>query len=84
MEHRLWGGQASVVAACGVSSTGSIVGAHRLSCSVARGIFPDQGSNLCPLHVGDILIHCATRKVHPGCFDTYRGEERGTQPILPA
>ena len=24
--------------------------AHRLSCSVACGIFPDQGSNLCPLH----------------------------------
>ena len=24
--------------------------AHRLSCSAACGIFPDQGSNLCPLH----------------------------------
>ena len=24
--------------------------AHGLSCSTARGIFPDQGSNLCPLH----------------------------------
>ena len=24
--------------------------AHRLSCSVAREIFPDQGSNLWPLH----------------------------------
>ena len=24
--------------------------AHRLSCSAARGIFPDQGSNPCPLH----------------------------------
>ena len=24
--------------------------AHGLSCSVACGIFPDQGSNLCPLH----------------------------------
>ena len=23
---------------------------HRLSCSVACGIFPDQGLNLCPLH----------------------------------
>ena len=24
--------------------------AHGLSCSEACGIFPDQGSNLCPLH----------------------------------
>ena len=24
--------------------------AHRLNCSVACGVFPDQGSNLCPLH----------------------------------
>ena len=24
--------------------------AHGLSCSVACGIFPDQGSNPCPLH----------------------------------
>jgi len=23
---------------------------HELSCSSAYGIFPDQGSNLCPLH----------------------------------
>ena len=32
------------------SSTDSGVVAHRLSCSAARGIFRDQGSNLCPLH----------------------------------
>ena len=37
-EHRLWGTWASVVVA------------YRLSCPMARGIFPDQGSNLCPLH----------------------------------
>ena len=24
--------------------------AHRLSCSVAHGVFPDQGSNLCPVY----------------------------------
>ena len=29
---------------------GSVVVAHRLSCSVACGIFPGQGLNLCPLH----------------------------------
>ena len=48
-EHRLQ--------ACGLSSCGSQAlecrlsscGA-RLSCSAACGIFPDQGSNLCPLH----------------------------------
>ena len=28
----------------------SVVTALRLSCSVARGILPDQGLNLCPLH----------------------------------
>ena len=36
----------------GLSSCGtraSVVVAHRLSCSAACGIFPDQGSNLCPL-----------------------------------
>ena len=30
--------------------TGSVVVARRLNCSAARGIFPDQGSNPCPLH----------------------------------
>ena len=29
---------------------GSIVVTHGLSCSVAREIFPDEGSGLCPLH----------------------------------
>ena len=53
---------------------GSVVVAHGPSCSAACGIFPDQGSNLCPLHwqadsqplchQGSpgrwILNHCAT------------------------
>ena len=34
----------------GSRRAGSVVVAHRLSCSVACGIFPDQGSNRCPLH----------------------------------
>ena len=29
---------------------GSVIVAHGPSCSAACGIFPDQGSNLCPLH----------------------------------
>ena len=34
----------------GSRRAGSVVVAHRPSCSAACGIFPDQGSNLCPLH----------------------------------
>ena len=30
--------------------SGSVVVAHGPSCSAVCGIFPDQGSNLCPLH----------------------------------
>ena len=30
--------------------TGSVVVAHGLSCSMACGILPEQGSNPCPLH----------------------------------
>ena len=40
----------SVVVARGLWSAGSVVVAHRLSRSVACGIFPNQGSNPCPLH----------------------------------
>ena len=35
---------------------------HRLSCSKARGIFPDQGSNPCRLYWQAVLNHCATRE----------------------
>ena len=35
--HRLW-------------STGSGIVVHGLSCLAARGIFPEQGLNLCPQH----------------------------------
>ena len=34
----------------GSRRAGSVVVAHGLSCSVACGIFPDQGSNPCLLH----------------------------------
>ena len=33
-----------------LQSTGSKIVVHELSCSEPRGIFPDQGSNLCLLH----------------------------------
>ena len=49
--------RASVVVPRGLSSCSSCAlerrlssVAHGLSCSAACGIFPDQGSNLCPLH----------------------------------
>ena len=40
---------ASVLAARGLQSTGSVVEAHGLCCFTACGIFQDQGSNSCPL-----------------------------------
>ena len=40
----------SVVVTRRLQSTGSLVVAHGLNCSAACGIFPDQGSNPCPLH----------------------------------
>ena len=44
-EHGLWGMWPLVVAVPRLQSTGSTVVAHRLNCSVAHGISPDQGSN---------------------------------------
>ena len=44
------GERAAVIEAPGLSHTGSAVAMHRLSCSVAYGIFPDQGLNLWLLH----------------------------------
>ena len=41
---------ASLVGSTGSRRTGSVVVAHGSSCSAACGIFPDQGSNPCPLH----------------------------------
>ena len=41
----------------------SLVAEHGLSCSTACGIFPDQGSNLCPLHWQADSYPLATREV---------------------
>ena len=41
---------ASLVAEHRLQTRSSVIVAHRPSCSVACGIFPDQGSNPCPLH----------------------------------
>lgn len=64
--HRgfLWLWRAGLLSRCGAAHrggfscsgawalglAGSTVVTHGLSCSVAREIFPDEGSNLCPLH----------------------------------
>ena len=39
-----------LVRSTGSRRAGSVIVAHGPSCSVACGIFPDQGSNPCPLH----------------------------------
>ena len=41
---------ASLVWSTGSRRAGSVIVAHGPSCSAAHGIFPDQGSNPCPLH----------------------------------
>ena len=41
---------ASLVGSTSSRRAGSVVVAHGPSCSAACGIFPDQGSNQCPLH----------------------------------
>ena len=41
---------------------GSVIVAHRPSCSAACGILPDQGSNPCPCIGRQTLNHCATRE----------------------
>ena len=48
-----WTSHCSGFSGCGAWALGagaSVVGAHRLSCSMACGIFLDQGLNPCPLH----------------------------------
>ena len=47
--RKLWR-VSTVVVALGLWSTGLIVVAHGFSCSMACGIFPDQGSNPCHPH----------------------------------
>ena len=51
---QLWGMRASVVVTW-MLNTGSVVMVHRLSCSRACGIFPDQELNPCPLHCPPVI-----------------------------
>ena len=52
--QKLWQ-MGSVVVAPRFQSTGSIIVAHRLSCSMACGIFPHQGSNRSPILAGEFF-----------------------------
>ena len=48
-----WASHCGGFSCCGAWALGaqaSVVVAHRLSCSIACGIFLEQGLNLCPLH----------------------------------
>ena len=60
VEHRFQGARTSVVVAPGFQSTGSIVVVPRPICSVACGIFPEQGSNSCLQHwqVDSLSLSC--------------------------
>ena len=54
--------RASTVAASGLQSTGSVTATHGLRCPLACEVFPDQGSNLYPMHMQAILNHWTTRE----------------------
>lgn len=55
LEHGPSGARASAAVAPGLESTGSVVVVCGPSCSLARGILPDQGLNLCLLCCKQIL-----------------------------
>ena len=65
---RSLGRAGSVLGAPGLQSTGPGV-VRGLSCSTASGIFPGQGSNLCPVdslllgHQGSPVLYLYTRRV---------------------
>ena len=49
----VWASPCSGFSCCGAQTLGAwalVVVVHGLCCSAAGGIFPDQGSNPCPLH----------------------------------
>ena len=66
----------------GSRHAGSVVVAHGPSCSMACGIFPDQGSNPCPLHWqadSQPLHHQGTPKFH-NLYGNTKDPESPKQP----
>ena len=63
----------------GSRRAGSVIAAHGPSCSAACGIFPDQGSNPCPLH-----WQADSQPLHhqgsPVCIFFKWGESRNSSP----
>lgn len=56
------------VGCSGSRAPASVGVAARLSCSVACGTFPAQGSSLCPCSGRQVLTHCTTREVQRVTF----------------
>ena len=74
---------------CGAKAlgcSGSVVVVHKLNCPVACGIFPDQGSNLCPLQLaGGFLTTLPRGKSWDSSSDVQGGnvfEARGSECSL--
>ena len=63
MVCRLLTATASLLWYIGSSMQASVVVVHGLSCSMARGIFPDQGQTDIPCITGQILNHWTTMEV---------------------
>ena len=64
----------SVVLSLGLQSTGSAVAVHRLSCSMACGVFLDQGLNVSPALAGRFLSTAPSGKSRRGfliCADVF-------------
>ena len=60
---RAWASHCGAQALGTQTSVAAARGLRRCGCLVACGIFPDQGSNLCPLHWQADLNHWTTRGV---------------------
>ena len=60
----------------GSRCAGSVIVAHGPSCSVACGIFPDQGSNQCLLHWQADSTTAPPGKPAPGTFNQSVGKKK--------
>jgi hypothetical protein len=80
-KHGLQGALASVVVASRLQNTGSIVVVQGLSCSMAYGIFLDQGLNPCLLHCQADSSPRATWEISRLCFLSHAQSPPPCQPL---